>query len=394
MLQAGFAQTPENTNRISQELIAEGFENVYVTFNDSTLVVGYENRRYRFEPRGIYEVIKIIDEAVGREVSLALVIHHQKIPMLFVELNTVHYRKYLLGELSADELYELISVSMDNPEISELRAPLDNPSQFKADFAIVPQFRAQFGNFDRPVQANINIIPEMNMLLLKGLTFRAQLIYPVYNNFFFDVEEREVRPGLITLNQMVRLEDDVFLTATAGFFTMNRVGSNLEIKKFFAEGNLSIGASVGYTFYHTFVDKPIEYFEDDSYFTGLFSAEYRYQPYDLIGRIQAGKFLYNDLAIRMDVLRQFGEVNIGFFALISKSSEFNGGFNFAIPLPPGKFMKFKYLRLRQAKKFSWEYRAKGFVKNGSYYRTGNELFDIMLDYNPEFSKKRLINELP
>ncbi len=394
MLQAGFAQTPENTNRISQELIAEGFENVYVTFNDSTLVVGYENRRYRFEPRGIYEVIKIIDEAVGHEVSLALVIHHQKIPMLFVELNTVHYRKYLLGELSADELYELISVSMDNPEISEFRAPLDNPSQFKADFAIVPQFRAQFGNFDRPVQANINIIPEMNMLLLKGLTFRAQLIYPVYNNFFFDVEEREVRPGLITLNQMVRLDDNVFLTATAGFFTMNRVGSNLEIKKFFADGNLSIGASVGYTIYHTFVDKPIEYFEDDSYFTGLISVEYRYQPYDLIGRIQAGKFLYNDLAIRMDVLRQFGEVNIGFFALISKSSEFNGGFNFAIPLPPGKFMKFKYLRLRQAKKFSWEYRAKGFVKNGSYYRTGNELFDIMLDYNPEFSKKRLINELP
>jgi hypothetical protein len=394
MLQPAFGQLSNNFNRISQALIAEGFENVYVTSEDSTLVVGYENRRYRFEPRGIYEVIKIVDATVGHEVLLSLVIHHQKIPILYVELNTIHYRKYISGEISADELYELISVSIDSEKFSEAKSPMDNPSQFKADFVIVPQFRAQFGNFDRPVQANINIIPELNMLLLKGLSLRAQLIYPVYNNFYFDVEEREVRPGLITLNQMVRLDDNVFLTATAGFFSNNRAGTNLEFKKYFADGNLAIGATVGYTIYHTFVDKPIEYFEDDSYFTGLFSAEYRYQPYDLIGRIQAGRFLYNDLAIRMDILRQFGEVNIGFFALLTNSSEFNGGFNFAIPLPPGKFIKFKYLRLRQAKKFSWEYRAKGFVKNGSYYKTGNELFDIMLDYNPEFSKKRLINELP
>lgn len=393
MPQAGIAQQKDETSIITQALHLEGFENVYVTTKDSTLVIGYENRRFRFEPRGLIEVLKIIDRTTEKNLPLMLVIYYQKIPMLFIGLNLSNYRAYLAGSLSIEAFSELISVTMENSDFTGTNHHISNNSQFKADFVIVPQFRAQFGNFDRPVQSNINIIPEMNVLLAKGLSIKTQLVIPVQNSFLLDQGESEIKPGIMALNQMIRLEDNVFLTASAGFFTMDRVGGNLEFKKYFTEGNFSLGANIGYTAYHSFVSKQIEYFEDDNYFTGLLSAEYRYQPYDLTGRLQFGNFLYNDLAVRFDILRQFGEINIGFFAIFSRPSEFNGGFNFAIPLPPGKFLKFKYARIRQAKKFTWEYRAKGFVKNGSNYKTGNELTEIMLDYNPKFFKKRLIEEL-
>ncbi|MBE0638149.1 MAG: YjbH domain-containing protein [Bacteroidales bacterium] len=393
MLKTVTAQTEPVKESIACELIAEGFENVFVISKDSTLVIGYENRRFRFEPRGLVEALKIIERTTVNNFPLVIIISYQKIPMLYISLNLVDYRDFLTGQLSVDEFTEMINISMENDDFSALYGSVENNSQFKADFVILPQFRAQFGNFDQPVQSNINIIPEMNILLAKGLSLKTQVIVPVQNSFLLDNGESEVRPGIMAINQMLRLEDNLFLTASAGFFTMDRVGVNLEFKKYFADGKIAIGTNIGYTAFYTFIPKQIEYFEDDAYFTGLLSAEYRYQPYDLTGRIQFGNFLYNDPGVRFDILRQFGEVNIGFFCIVSQPSEFNGGFNFAIPLPPGKFMKFKYMRLRQADKFTWEYRAKGFVKNGTIYKTGNELIEIMLEYNPDFFLKRLNKEL-
>jgi hypothetical protein len=115
-------------------------------------------------------------------------------------------------------------------------------------------------------------------------------------------------------------------------------------------------------------------------------------PYDLTGTLQAGNFLYNSLGVRFDVVRQFGEVNIGFYALAA-SGEINGGFNLAIPLPPRKYTKLKYTRIRPSKKFNWEYRAKGFPRAGIMYNTGNRLHDLFLEFNPDQIKKQIIREL-
>ncbi len=74
-----------------------------------------------------------------------------------------------------------------------------------------------------------------------------------------------------------------------------------------------------------------------------------------------------------------------FFATVTKSSDFNGGFNFSIPpLPPGKYMRIKYLRVRQSKDFSLEYRAKGFSKSVGTYDTGSQLYNILMEYNADF----------
>ncbi|NLH33777.1 MAG: YjbH domain-containing protein [Lentimicrobium sp.] len=165
------------------------------------------------------------------------------------------------------------------------------------------------------------------------------------------------------------------------------------MRKYFGEGNFSLSLNTGYTVYKSFSPKLIEYFEDDNYFTGIVSAEYRYCPYDLTFGVKAGNFLYNNIAARFDLLRQFGELKIGFFATVTKSSDFNGGFNFSIPLPPGKYMRIKYLRVRQSKDFSLEYRAKGFSKSVGTYDTGSQLYNILMEYNADFFKKRLIKEL-
>lgn len=388
-----YSQPANEKAAIMEQLILEGFENVVVESSDTVLFVGYENRRYRFEPRALKVLLEIIDQNLTESRQIFLLIYHQKIPMLTVDLHLSAYRDFQSGAINRDEFAEMVEFSLDIPNDLSQPKTLGNPSNFKTDLVVLPTWRAQFGDFDRPVQSNFNLIPGASMLLAKGLSIHAEMIIPVQNNFFFDDEQKEIRPGLITINQLIRLDDNVFFQATAGFFTLNRAGANVEMKKFNSAGNLAFGLNLGYTAYHAFTEKRVEYFETENYLTGLFSVEYRHMPYDAIGRLQIGNFIYNDLALRFDVLRQFGEVNIGFFALLSASREFNGGFNFSIPLPPGKFMKPGIVRLRQANRTGLEYRAKGRVNFGRNYRTGHELFNNMLDYNPDFLKKRFLMEL-
>ena len=194
------------------------------------------------------------------------------------------------------------------------------------------------------------------------------------------------------MNQFVRLEDDFYITATAGLFNKNRAGANLEIRKVFANGRFSVGSNIGYTTGYSYTGYRTDYLDYEKYLTAIFDLEYRYVPFDLTGSLQAGNFLYNSLGVRFEVLRQFGEVNIGFFALAA-SGDINGGFKIAIPLPPRKYTKLKYVRIRPSKRFKWEYRAKGFPRSGTMYNTGYSLYDLFLDLNPNQIKKQIIREL-
>jgi hypothetical protein len=105
-------------------------------------------------------------------------------------------------------------------------------------------------------------------------------------------------------------------------------------------------------------------------------------------RVDYGTFLYNDQGLRVDVYRQFGEVNIGFFGLLSAGTS-NTGFNFKIPLTPKRYFKMKRVRLRPSNNFNWEYRFKGFIRSGVLFNTGNHLISRIPDFNPDFMKNNL-----
>lgn len=302
------AQISGVSDTVCRELVSAGFENVFVSEVEGTIVIGYENRRFRFEPKGCSEVMKIIDQVVEQDRDIMLIIFRNKIPLLFIEYNTLSFSNFISNKISSNEFFEELQVASEKPEFEKYKAVRTNRSEFKADVALGPNVSLQFGDWDRNVQSNINLIPELNTMLTKGLTLTAQALVPLYNNFLIPEQaETQIRPGIIALNQMIRLEDNVFLNASLGYFTRSRAGFDIELRKYFGEGNFSLSLNTGYTVYKSFSPKLIEYFEDDNYFTGIVSAEYRYCPYDLTFGVKAGNFLYNNIAARFDLLRQFGE---------------------------------------------------------------------------------------
>jgi len=389
-----FAQEFNPADSISKMLSDEGFENVRTKIEGSDLMVAYENRRYRSQARGLAAALKTISHSgfIGNGFKFYLVLLHQEVPMVLVTLKFDDYQNLINDVGGTNGLDESIDVSLDYESVWEKfssGAKL-NRSNFKSDFVVIPQFRAQFGKFSHPVESNINLIPEYNVSVSKGLSLKAQMIIPVFNEL--DKESNVLRPGIMSVNQFIRLKDDVFFTATAGFFDKNRAGANVEMKKYFANGCFAIGADLGYTTDYSYTGINTEYLADQNFLTALLACEYRYQPYDLTGRLQAGNFLFNEPGVRFDLLRQFGEVSIGFFAMATES-DLNGGFNFSIPIPPRKYTKPKYLRIRPAEKFSWEYRAKGLPTSGTMYNTEYDLFNLMSEFNPDYIKRNFLFEI-
>jgi hypothetical protein len=309
-------------------------------------------------------------------------------------VNSQDFRDFLEHVTDVDRFESKLLITTDYKvefgRLNNLKAT--NLTRFKPDLVVIPQIRTQFGNFDNPVQSNINLIPELNIQFTKGLSFKGQLIVPLQNDFFFDEEGKEVRPGNITLNQFVRLEDDFYFNASAGFFDKNRAGANLEIRKNIAEGKFAIGTNIGYTTGYSYTGYWTDYLDYENYLTAILELEYRYFPFDLTATLQAGSFLYNSLGARFDIVRQFGEVNIGFYAMVA-SGDVNGGFKFAIPLPPGKYTKLKYARIRPSENFKWEYRAKGFPRSGTMCNTGHRLDELFLNFNPDQIKNQIIRKL-
>jgi len=389
-----FAQVDNSNDSISRLFSMAGFENVKSAIDESKLIVAFENRRYRSQARGLAEVLKIISNSasVPLNTEIFLILLHQEVPMVMVNLVLQDYEDFVNNENGTSLFADSVKITLEFESVWEQIKSKErlNSSNFKSDIVVIPQFRAQFGKFTHPVESSINVIPEYNLLLNKGLSFKAQLIIPVYNDL--DEEGDLVRPGIIALNQFVRLKDDVFFDVTVGCFDKNRAGGNFELKKYFSNGRLSLGANVGYTTDYSYTGIKTDYLVDENFLTALLSADYRYEPYDLTGRIQAGNFLYNELGVRCDLLRQFREVTIGFFVLATES-ELNGGFNFSIPIPPRKYSKPKYFRVSPTEKFSFEYRAKGYPTSGTMYNTENELFRSMLEFNPDYLKKIFLLEI-
>jgi len=389
-----FSQNYEAEKAMANSLVNAGFENVAVIYCDSSLMIGYENRRYRFEARGLAHVIRLLSETKNlTPENISIVVFHQKVPIILVEYASVEMNNFIHEDPKEVDFSQVLNIALFPDDFDLTRYDkVTNNSLFKTDLVVIPNWKVQFGDFDNPVQSNINLIPELNTTFAKGLSFKGQVIIPVQNNFYFDEEGKKIRPGNITLNQFVRLKDDLFVAATGGFFNLNRAGLNLDLKKYLLNGDLVLGAEIGYTGYYSFTGHEPEYYEDSKFLTAFLMAAYTYQPYDATGIVRAGNFLYNNPGIRVDVLRQFREVKIGFFALVS-SGDINGGFNFSIPLPPRKYCNLNSVRLRPSENFKWEYKARGFPESGKIYATEHSVFEMMLELNPDFIKKQIFIEL-
>ncbi len=382
--------TSARSATLAGRLAEIGFENVTVLVDGGDLTATFENNVYRYEIRALEIALDALTSDAAPGATVTVIQQQLAIPVVQISVAADRYRAMRRGELGPHESAQVMRVSFDSDALwSDLRHRLRaNRSFRRIDIVAHPQFRAQFGDFDEPVRSQINVTPEFSTSLWRGMRVAVQLIFPLQNEL--DEGGDYVRPGLLTLSQYFRLPGSTFVVGSVGYFTQDRYGIDVQARKYFANGLWAMGGNVGYTGRASRVDGGWEY-EAPDLVTFFGDAEYWFAPFDVRLSAAAGRFVFEDWGIRVDVLRRFGEVDVGFFALETERG-FNAGVNFAVPLLPRRALVAGRVRMRPARIFRWEYRYHGFPISGIRYRTGAGIDDLVGRLRPAEVKSQLTHQ--
>lgn len=335
------------------------YENVSV--DSSQQQVYYEQRLYRNPFLGILELSEpLADQQINTFVPL---------------FQGVSMARYRLGKSTL----ETKTISKEERKAWAKAQPFDGRS-YKFDFRIQPEFIAQFGFREQPVESKTNILLQSQLYLGRGLVLNWGVLFPILNEL--DNQALNVRPAPTFLNQFLALDGKNFMSLSAGLFYNDQYGVNIQYRHADVTKRWSYGIETSYTGFYYFPTNGF-YYQPLQQFLALADVAYRIPAYDITVKVSGGQYMYQDRGARIDVIRQMGSVDVGFFT-VKTGNGTTGGFNFAIPIPPGRIAQSKRLRLRTSEEFRWEYAYTRGYNIASRYKVGYQLDALLRQYHASY----------
>ncbi|HEX6373197.1 MAG TPA: YjbH domain-containing protein [Longimicrobium sp.] len=362
---------PAAADLVTHTLAFRGFANVAAVVEGQHVFVTFENTRYRDLPRALDEVAGQLLPSLGAGMELVLVPTVDGVPLG----NARYAAAPGPAAPAADRAVAprpRTSLSVSGLPSALLSSPRASSSYGRVDVVAHPWLEASFGDYDEPIRSRAGVAPEVRIAIRPGLRLSAQVLFTLQDDL--STGESRVRPGLVTLSQTLRLPRNVFVHATAGAFTPNRYGADVQARAWSPGGRWFAGAELGQTGFASYARDGWRLSATRDH-TALVEAGWRDLRHGLVVQATAGAFLGDQQGVRLDVVRQFGEVDLGWFVVASGEGE-NGGAMLRIPLGVPKHPAPHALRLRAADAFRWEYRYHGFVPGGRRFRTGYPLDDV------------------
>ncbi len=351
---------------LADSLRTLGYENVAVYATRETTYVAYENRCLRNDTWALFQAYTVAKVVYGSATTVVLSPTKRRIPLVdvtFPKMATEQTpgdgnstspgieRKRFVWAMSTSRF----------PHSQQAPSPLR-----KVDIVLHPQLKLQLGDMNDPVKYQLNLAPALSVMPWTGGRLILQVVVPLHNEL--EPAESRIRAGLLALNQLWRLPWDTFVSASCGYFTSYRYGLDLRVSTYPLRGRLALFGTLGRTGYAFIQGRTIYYSQLDRTTYSL-AAWYRFSYSDLSLGTALGRFLYGDNGWRVDIVRRFGELRLGFFALLTELGR-NGGFTLSIPLPQRSYPHPGRFRFRVARRFIWEYRYRALRNPGREYWTG------------------------
>lgn len=376
--------------QIQQELTTSGFEDVFVTQNEREIVVSYENRQYRAEMRAMGVVLAIIVKYVYNAERIILIPSNRNIPLVEVEVNLDDYIDFMEEKISLKKFATLIRVSQNINRYENFwcKIPRANNVFWKPDLTLKPGIKARFHTPKRIAHWKISLVPELSVTVAKGMQFMLEGMFPLY--YEFDKEENQIRFGRIIINHTFRFPDNFWFSTSLGIFDRERYGISVEVNKFWRNGKIGLTTRIDYTGYLNY-DRSVWYYSDLYNWSYFFRGSYRFSVVDFTVGIGWGRYLYDDRAWRVDVLRSFGEFDLGFYGIWSDAAQptdFLAGLTLSIPLPFIRWRVGKRLRLNTVSHFPW-YTQYHTNMSGVILKTGNSVDAYLRRLFPTYVRNNL-----
>jgi hypothetical protein len=349
---------------VTRALASRGFANVAAVIERDRVFVTFENTRFRDLRRALREVAAELSPLLPPGGELVLVPSVDGVP-LGTAAFPVDQDGAVAMQYGAAAEEPRTSLSLAGIPSALLSARRTGSPYGRVDVVVHPWFEASFGDYANAVRSRTGVAPEVRVALRRGLRLSAQVLFTLQDDL--PTGESRVRPGLVTLSQTLRLPRNLFVHATAGAFTPNRYGMDVQARAYSSSGRWFAGAELGQTGLSSFARGDWRLGRMGSC-TALVEAGWRDLRHGVSVTATAGAFLDDQQGIRLDVVRQFGEVDLGWFVVASEEGK-NGGAVLRIPVGVPKHPHPGAARIRAADSFRWEYRYYGSVPGGRRFRT-------------------------
>ncbi|WP_246859466.1 YjbH domain-containing protein [Spirosoma sp. KCTC 42546] len=355
-VQVGFCQQQDQRTLLN-------FENL--TIDSASQRVYYEQRLYRNPMIGLLE----LSQTLAKPATTEFVPLYQGVPIAGYRLGA-NWQTSLLSRTERKALRHSIPAG---------------PGHYKVDFRLHPEMVANFGYKMDPFQTKISLLLQSQLYLTRGLVLNIGVLFPITNNY--DTQPMNIRPAPIYLNQFLALSGQDFISGSVGFFYSNQYGVNLQYRHTNLTKPWSFGLEASLTGDYYYPTKGI-YYESMDKAMILADVAYRISKRDITLKLSGGQYLYQDQGVRFDFIRQLYSVEVGVFAMKTTKGS-TAGFNFAIPIPPGRLAQSKRLRVRTTEEFRWEYSYNGGGSNvGLRYRVGNQLDALLRQYHSDYLRQQ------
>ncbi len=261
-----------------------------------------------------------------------------------------------------------------------------NQKHYKLDFQLEPYYNSRFGDVDDPFRTQLGIGPRVEWTSKWGVYGVFQWLIPIQNDFDVEVGFGH-RPGETGIGFTRVFNQKVFLNAFAGVFTNRRYGASTELILMNEGGRFYYGGGLFYSGPYIYTDNTFIR-ERVRYLSGYGLLAYRIVSQDLTLRLIGERYLSEDYGGRIEVLRQFGSTDIGFYAQKSKNGE-NGGIMVTLSLWPRKFINNRWFQFRPPHSIRVQYDLIAATQNGQALRNQTDFFYDILRFNPHFINEQL-----
>lgn len=376
--------------KVTNELVRLGFENVRCAENETERIYTLENTAYKIQEIGISKAIEVIEkEGLSDGKRCKIIITRLDMPEIALTYNNLNEDSTYTPKWNAS--YEFKNSWKEVKKIDK-----KNSSRFKVDLLVYPQLSYQNMDITKIYQVMFSLNPALEVSLWQGMKLTGQVILPVYVDTegyaAYSTLYTKVRPGFLTLSQRFRLPSNIRGRATVGTFSNDQYGVDLELFRPFKDRRFALEARAGYTGWGYWDGFKLHY-NNQYQWTWSVGGSFYWPRYDVQFCLKGEQYLLGEKGVKFEMIRHFRYASVGFYAMKAEKANSNGGFRVQVALPPYKQKRHKYIpRISTSKNM------------GIIYNAGNERFyykqyraessdNIMENnrYNPIYIENNLLN---
>lgn len=375
------------------ELVKMGFENVSCTDTDAERVYILQNTAYRLQGVGMAKAVEVI-QSVGMpdDRDCRIVVLDNNVPQYSLVYHLTDADgdgKADVGRADWEATYEL----GDSWKVAN-KTKKENRSLFKTDIVVYPQVQYRNYVINKMYTFLITVSPAVELSLWPGNKLTGQVVIPILNEYGESYGRSQVRQGYITISQDYRWKN-LFLTGTFGTFNNMRWGADLQARYVFKDPRFAIDGEIAYTGTSWFNHWRWKVGKMNT-LTWSAGGSFYWPRFNVKFDLHLQQYLLGERGVHFQFIRQFRHATIGFYATKVQHAGnhgFNGGFRFAINLPPYKYKRHGYVpRVLPSHNINTTYNAGNERTYGkSFAPRADRNFGTDNSFNPIFIKSELLN---